>query len=644
MPPCCLPHRFMAIITRAVLRLFLKAGLPVYCPRTDSSQDLGIARHGLVDTHPQRRFVKHQVCPVAPGDPPTRQTSGKIERIGQGAATLTAKSADGAAESPQPIAAPDPDAAATQLLDWLDARVGLARISAIGHRIVHGGHQHSATQLITPAVVEELRRLCPLDPEHLPGEIAVLIEGCGRRLPKIAQVACFDTAFHHDLPRVAALLPIPLHYFESGIRRYGFHGISYAFLMEELAPSPVCRPPPAASSWHIWAMVPAWQPFGIEELHRHHDGVHPHCRAGDGNPQRRSGPRRAGASQPRSENFGADALDELVNRRSGLLGLSETSADVRRPYQSTSHRFAARRRNFGFLLSGAKMGWRDGGCTRRRRYTGIRRRDWREFSRDSPEICQSLAHLGIRLNAERNAHGTAVISADDATCAVRIIHTDEESMIARDVRGCWASRRNPRQHSASFLTVTEIPDMQSSSPSKQAASQASPPRAGSATAAGSPGAKPAPGSVSTAQPLSADELRLTDAYWRAANYLSVGQIYLYDNPLLKEPLQPAHVKPRLLGHWGTTPGQNFVYVHLNRVIRDRDLDMIYIAGPGHGGPALVANTYLEGTYSEFYPHVTQDEAGLKHLFKQFSFPGGIPSHVAPKHLARSTKGANSAIA
>ena len=121
-----------------------------------------------------------------------------------------------------------------------------------------------------------------------------------------------------------------------------------------------------------------------------------------------------------------------------------------------------------------------------------------------------------------------------------------------------------------------------------------------------------------------------DAYWRAANYLAVGQIYLYDNPLLREPLKPTHVKPRLLGHWGTTPGQNFVYAHLNRVICQRDLDMIYISGPGHGGPALVANTYLEGTYSELYPHISQDEEGLRRLFKQFSFPGGIPSHVAPE--------------
>jgi xylulose-5-phosphate/fructose-6-phosphate phosphoketolase len=130
--------------------------------------------------------------------------------------------------------------------------------------------------------------------------------------------------------------------------------------------------------------------------------------------------------------------------------------------------------------------------------------------------------------------------------------------------------------------------------------------------------------------LAPDMLARIDAYWRAANYLSVGQIYLLDNPLLREPLRVEHIKPRLLGHWGTTPGQNFIYAHLNRVIKQFDLDMIYIAGPGHGGPALVANTYLEGTYSEVYSAVTRDEAGLKLLFKQFSFPGGIPSHVAPE--------------
>jgi len=131
-------------------------------------------------------------------------------------------------------------------------------------------------------------------------------------------------------------------------------------------------------------------------------------------------------------------------------------------------------------------------------------------------------------------------------------------------------------------------------------------------------------------PLAAEELRKINAYWRAANYLSVGQIYLLDNPLLHEPLKIEHVKPRLLGHWGTTPGLNFIYVHFNRLIQAHDLNVIYIAGPGHGGPGLVANTYLEGTYSEFYPNISQDSGGMKNLFKQFSFPGGIPSHVAPE--------------
>src|SRR5271154_6349984 len=130
--------------------------------------------------------------------------------------------------------------------------------------------------------------------------------------------------------------------------------------------------------------------------------------------------------------------------------------------------------------------------------------------------------------------------------------------------------------------------------------------------------------------LTPDLLHKIDAYWRAANYLSVGQIYLYDNPLLREPLKLEHVKRLLLGHWGTTPGQNFIYVHLNRLIRQYDLNMIYMSGPGHGGPALVGNTYLEGTYSEIYPHISRDEAGLRKLFRQFSFPGGIPSHVSPE--------------
>jgi len=144
------------------------------------------------------------------------------------------------------------------------------------------------------------------------------------------------------------------------------------------------------------------------------------------------------------------------------------------------------------------------------------------------------------------------------------------------------------------------------------------------TSKGSPSPSEKPGA------LSRDEAKRIDAYWRASNYLSVGQIYLLDNPLLKKPLTREHIKPRLLGHWGTTPGLNFIYVHLNRIIKAHDLNMLYIAGPGHGGPAIVAHTYLEGTYSEVYTNITRDEDGLRKLFKQFSFPGGIPSHVAPE--------------
>jgi len=148
-------------------------------------------------------------------------------------------------------------------------------------------------------------------------------------------------------------------------------------------------------------------------------------------------------------------------------------------------------------------------------------------------------------------------------------------------------------------------------------------------------------STSRDEPLSPEELRLMDAWWRAANYLSVGQIYLLDNPLLREPLRIEHVKPRLLGHWGTTPGLNFVYAHMNRVIKAKDVNAIYVTGPGHGGPGLVASTYLEGTYSEVYPAIGRDEDGLRRLFRQFSFPGGIPSHVAPETPGSIHEGASS---
>ena len=205
-------------------------------------------------------------------------------------------------------------------------------------------------------------------------------------------------------------------------------------------------------------------------------------------------------------------------------------------------------------------------------------------------ICEGLGFLGIEIEEKQNAANECVISSAASRVAVRVIRTDEEHLIAKT--GLLRSRpwlkkgELNHEHGNSFAHCFS-------------------------------------------QLLSPELLHKMNAYWRAANYLSVGQIYLYDNPLLKEPLKLSHVKPLVVGHWGTTPGQNFIYVHLNRVIKKYDLDMFYIAGPGHGGPAIVGNVYLEGTWTDIYPNVTQDEAGMKKLFKQFSFPGGISSHVAP---------------
>ena len=198
-------------------------------------------------------------------------------------------------------------------------------------------------------------------------------------------------------------------------------------------------------------------------------------------------------------------------------------------------------------------------------------------------ICERLDFLGVELNAARNGENAAVISADNSSrYGACHSHGRRTNDCAFGMRHFGRAVLNKKEGTMNTKTLT--PEL----------------------------------------------LQKMDAYWRAANYLSVGQIYLYDNPLLKRPLTLADVKHMLLGHWGTTPGQNFIYVHLNRVIKKYDLDMIYVSGPGHGGPAVVGNTYLEGTYSEIYPNISQDEAGLRKLFIQFSFPGGIPSHASPE--------------
>ena len=287
----------------------------------------------------------------------------------------------------------------------------------------------------------------------------------------------------------------------------------------------------------------------------------------------------------RPEQLSADQLEQLLSHDAGLLGISGSTGDLRLLLEREASDDACR-----LAVAGV--------CLRNQESRGFSRAvlggiDALVFSGGIGEhaavirarICDGLDHLGIRIDEAANRIHATVISSSASRVNVLVIPTDEELMIARAALSLACSR--------SRMTT------------------------------------------------SSDVLARMDAYWRAANYLSVGQIYLLDNPLLRKPLAPEHIKPRLLGHWGTTPGQNFIYVHLNRIINEHDLNMIYISGPGHGGPALVANTYLEGTYSEIYPDVTQDEEGLKRLFRQFSFPGRHPeSRCARNARAAFTKAAN----
>jgi acetate kinase len=378
----------------------------------------------------------------APGQPPTRQFSGRIERIGQTQAALITRSATGGASDPQPVAATDLPAAAKILLDHLDKQYDLTRLRAAGHRVVHGGANYTASQPITPAMLEELRRLAPLDPEHLPGEIA-LIEAFQQRLPQVVQIACFDTAFHRDLPRKARLLPIPLHFEREGIRRYGFHGLSYSYLMEEL---PRLAGPERAAGRIVLAHLGSGASMAAVRGGHCIDttmaftptaGLVMGTRTGDLDPG-------VLVHLLRQKGMTADAIDDLVNRKSGLLGLSETSADVRdllarRDSDPRAHDaltvFCYQARKWIGALAAAL-----GGIDTLVFAGGI----GENSVETRAEICQELSHLGISLDAARNAGGQGMISAHDSHCQVWVIHTDEESMIAREVGRLLADSKSGR--------------------------------------------------------------------------------------------------------------------------------------------------------------------------------------------------------
>ncbi len=366
------------------------------------------------------------------GGPLRRILQGGLERIGLPEAILGVKGLNPADNFSRPVTAPDYTTAVGILMDWIEDRSGREVLIAVGHRVVHGGPKYSQPQRITTEMVEELHRLSPFDPEHLPGEI-LLTEAFQRRLPDLPQVACFDTAFHHDLPRIARILPIPRRYEAQGVRRYGFHGLSYAFLMEELARLTGSE---AAQGRIILAhlgngaslaAVSGGKSIDTSMAFTPAAGLVMSTRSGDLDPGLMS-------FMARSEQMSADQFDRMVNHESGLLGVSETSPDLRDllDLETVDVRAAEAVALFCYQVKkwigafAAALGGLDtlvfaGGIGENAPLIRAR-------------ICEGLGFLGIELDEARNVEGAGVISTDARRATVRVIHTDEEVMIARSVR------------------------------------------------------------------------------------------------------------------------------------------------------------------------------------------------------------------
>ena len=365
------------------------------------------------------------------GGPLRRILAGAIERIGLPDASLRVKGADQADNISRPLTAPDHAVAVRALMDWIEARSARDALTAVGHRVVHGGPKYSEPQRLTAELVEELRRLSPLDPEHLPEEI-LLTEAFHRRFPELPQVACFDTAFHHDLPRVARLLPIPRRYAAQGVRRYGFHGLSYAFLMEELARLAGAD---AARGRVILAhlgngaslaAVREGKPVDTSMGFTPAAGVPMSTRSGDLDPG-------LVWYLARTEKMDAKQFNEMVNFQSGLLGVSETSSDMRDLLQREGQDVRAAEAVALFCYQVRK--WIGafaaalGGLDTLVFAGGI----GENASPVRERICDGLGFLGIELEQKRNVEHTPLISADSGRVKVRVIRTDEALMIARSV-------------------------------------------------------------------------------------------------------------------------------------------------------------------------------------------------------------------
>ena len=367
----------------------------------------------------------------AAGDSRRRVLEGAMERIGHPGTVLRVNGVNPADNFSRSLTLPDPAQAGGWLMDWIEERLGCEALTAVGHRIVHGGPDYGQPQCITAEMIEDLHRLKPLDPGHLPAEI-LLIEAFQRRFPALPQVACFDTAFHHDLPRVARLLPIPRRYEALGVRRYGFHGLSYAFLMKELARLAGTE---AARGRVILAhlghgaslaAVHEGKPVDTSMGFTPTAGVPMSTRSGDLDPG-------VAGYLARVEGMSAKQFNEMVNSQSGLLGVSETSADMRDLLECEARDVRAAEAVALFCYQVKK--WIGGFAA------ALGGLDTLIFAGGIGEnalsvrtrICEGLGFLGIELDEQRNTANEAVISTSAGRVAVRVIHTDEERMIAETV-------------------------------------------------------------------------------------------------------------------------------------------------------------------------------------------------------------------
>ena len=532
------------------------------------------------------------------------EVRGQVERIeGEGPAHFIARRPDGQVVEERHWAEKayvGHAGAVKAVLSFVHGALGDGALACVAHRVVHGGAVFTGPARIDEAVLARLQTFVPLAPLHQPHNLAPI--RLLRELdPSLPQVACFDTAFHRTMPEVAERFAIPEELHLAGLRRYGFHGLSYEFVasvLPSLAPAAAHGRTVAmhlgngASMCALQGGRSVATTMGFSVL----DGLCMGTRPGALDP---------GAVLWLAEERGLAprAIEHLLYDQSGLLGVSGLTGDMRTLLASSDprarlavdlfvYRIARELGSLSAALGGLDAVVFAGGIGENA--AAIRER-----------TCRDAAWLGVELDPAANAAGGPRISTDRSRTSAWVVRTDEELMIARHARRLM--EETPAQEEA---TVT------SRAPILEGASALSP---------FGPARSTIPGA-----PLAPEEVRRIDAFWRACNYLALGMIYLQENPLLREPLRPEHVKNRLLGHWGASPALSFVYAHLNRVIRARNLDVLFMAGPGHGAPGVLGPVYLEGTYSEVYPDKSLDEEGLRRFFKQFSFPGGIGSHCTPE--------------